>query len=113
MDMWIVDPNGHTLSTSRDGRALGPTPDGGRIDRDDLGGHGEGDGGGPERAFWPKGKAPRGKYTYGVRWYKGIGVAKYTVRVYIGDTLHETKTGTISASDEGRRIELGTVTSRG
>jgi len=112
VDIWVMDPRGQVLSTSREGFALGPTPDGGRIDHDDLGGWGTGNGGGPERVYWPKGRAPAGKYTYGIVWYEGIGSANYTVKVYIGNTPHITKTGRVVAAQRRRRITLGTVEAR-
>ena len=107
IDMWVRDPRGQTLSTSRNGFSLGPTPQGGRIDFDDLGGWGDGNGGGPERTFWPKGKTPTGKYTYGVRYYQGNGTASYTLRVYRGKKLDRMKRGTLRA--RGRPLKLGTV----
>ena len=63
IDMWVRDPNGSVLSTSRDGYSLGPTPEGGAIDRDDLGAYGAGSGGGPERAYWLPGSQPGGTYS--------------------------------------------------
>ena len=108
VDLWVIDPLGQKLSTSRDGVALGPTPEGGQIDFDDLGGYGPGDGGGPERAFWPEGKAPKGTYTYGVRWFQGTGTAKYALRVYRGKTLETTKSGTLTP--QSGAVQLGTIT---
>ncbi len=108
IDMWVTDPNEHRLTTSRDDYSLGPCPCGGQIDFDDLGGWGPGDGGGPERAFWPTGSAPSGTYTYGVKYYQGDGTANYTLKVYKGTTLYATKTGILSAP--GNYITLGTVT---
>jgi hypothetical protein len=107
IDIWVEDPNGHLLSSSRDGYGLGPCPDGGKIDEDDLGGWGNGDGGGPERVYWPTGLSPTGTYTYGVRYYQGDGTVEYTLRVYKGSTPQTTKTGTLTSP--GSRITLGTV----
>lgn len=114
IDCWVVDPYGQTLSTSRDGYSLGPTPEGGEIDFDDQGATGPGDGGGPERVYWPDGQAPSGRYTYGVRYYEGIGTAYYTMRVYKNNTLVATKTGTLACPDGysyplGPRVTLGTI----
>ena len=97
IDLWVRNPKGQLVSTSRDGYGLGPTPEGGAIDRDDLGAHGSGTGGGPERAYWRQGSAPSGTYTYGVRYYQGDGTANYTVRVYINGKLEEKKTGSFSS----------------
>ena len=106
IDMYVTDPNGYKLSTSRDGYGLGPTPNGGSIDYDDRGGDGAGDGGGPERAFWPTGAADRGTYTFGVRYYSGTGTAYYTLRVYVGSTVAQTYTGTLTS--KGSQIQVGT-----
>jgi hypothetical protein len=107
IDMWVRDPKGQLLSTSRDGFSLGPTPEGGAIDRDDLGAHGDGTGGGPERTYWRAGSAPSGTYTYGVRYYQGEGTADYTLRVYINSKLTDTKTGRFSS--RGNQVQLGQV----
>ncbi|HNY51129.1 MAG TPA: hypothetical protein PLV50_08645, partial [Smithella sp.] len=106
IDMWVTDPNGHRLTTSRDDYSLGPCPCGGQIDFDDLGGWGPGDGGGPERAFWPTGSAPSGTYTYGVRYYQGDGTANYTLKVYKGTALQTTKTGTSMIRIVKRKTEI-------
>jgi hypothetical protein len=105
IDMFVIDPNHVMLSTSRDGASLGPTAEGGAIDYDDQGETGDGDGGGPERAFWPAGKMPAGIYTYGIRYYAGSGEADYTFRVYKDGLLNKSLQGTISSSDQ--RIVLG------
>jgi len=87
IDMWIISPNSHRLSSSRDGYGLGPDPDDGKIDHDDTG-----DGtGGPERAFWPERRAPKGKYEYGVRYYGGDGNVNYQVNVFINGKCVQTK----------------------
>lgn len=111
IDMWVRDPKGQILSTSRDGYSLGPTPEGGAIDRDDLGAHGGGTGGGPERTYWRQGSAPSGTYTYGVRYYQGEGTADYTLRVYVNGDLVATKTG--SFSSPGSRVQLGQIDADG
>jgi hypothetical protein len=108
VDIWILDPLGHRISTSTE--VLRRTPEGGGADFDDRGAHGNGDGGGPERVFWPEGKAPVGKYVYGVRWYQGVGSARFILRVYQGDKLVDTKTGLLRSTDKGRNIELGVIT---
>ncbi len=107
IDLWVRDPYGNLLSSSRDGLGLGPTPEGGRIDMDDQGKFGPGTGGGPERAYWPAGKAPLGNYTYGVRYYKGSGTITYTLRVYKNGRLFAEKTGQLQGP--GLKITLGTV----
>jgi len=114
IDIWVVDPYGQTLSSSRDGYSLGPTPEGGEIDFDDQGATGPGDGGGPERVYWPEGQAPTGTYSYGVRYFTGQGTAYYTVRVYKNSRLVTTKTGRLSspggnALPMGPRVPLGTI----
>ncbi|MBN2301659.1 MAG: hypothetical protein JXN60_03985 [Lentisphaerae bacterium] len=109
IDFYVTDPNGATLSTSRNGYGLGPTPEGGIIDFDDRGAEGDGDGGGPERAYWPQGQAPQGVYSFGVRYYSGTGHANYTMRVYKGGRLVATKTGTLT--ERGGTIELGSISS--
>jgi len=114
IDIWVVDPREQTLSTSRDGYSLGPTPQGGRIDYDDQGATGPGDGGGPERVYWPLGEASHGTYTYGVRYYAGTGTAHYTLRVYKNGNLYTTKTGTLTCPDGsypplGSRVTVGTI----
>ncbi|MBW2218689.1 MAG: hypothetical protein JRF40_04225, partial [Deltaproteobacteria bacterium] len=105
VDMWVIDPTNAMLSTSRDGASLGPTAEGGAIDYDDQGETGSGDGGGPERAFWPAGSAPAGVYNYGVRYYTGSGSADYMFRVYKEGSVSATSTGTLSTS--GQRQVLG------
>ena len=94
----------------------GPTTEGGKADYDDQGAYTpEGKtskGGGPERIFWPTGKAPKGTYRYGVRWFQGTGSAKYTLKVYRGEgKVPETvKTDKLSEADRKDRVELGEVT---
>ena len=105
IDMFVIDPNHAVLSTSRDGYGLGPTPEGGAIDYDDQGETGSGDGGGPERAYWPAGQMPAGIYIYGIRYYTGTGTADYTFRVYKDGYLSRTLQGDISNS--GQRFVLG------
>ncbi|MBT3201679.1 MAG: hypothetical protein HN350_17395 [Phycisphaerales bacterium] len=107
VDIWILDPLGGRISTSTD--VLERTPEGGKADFDDRGAHGNGDGGGPERVFWPDGKAPAGKYIYGVRWYQGVGSARFTLRVYQGDKLVDTKTGLLRSTDKGKNIKIGDI----
>ncbi|MBW1903461.1 MAG: hypothetical protein JRJ20_17825, partial [Deltaproteobacteria bacterium] len=100
IDMWVIDPNHAMLSTSRDGAGLGPTAEGGAIDYDDQGETGDGDGSGPERAFWPAGKMPPGVYTYGIRYYTGSGEADYTFRVYKDGSLADSSYGTLNSTDK-------------
>lgn len=113
IDVWVKDPGGSIINTSREnvggGVGMGPSPDGGRADIDDQGAYGDGDGGGPERIFWPQGKAPKGAYHYGVRWYKGTGVATYTLRVYRGTKLVTTKSAKLSQDAMGQNKELGVI----
>lgn len=114
VDIWVRDPTGQHINTSQDrGVGLGPTPEGGRADVDDRGGHGPGDGGGAERIFWPEGHAPVGTYTYGVRWYCGDGSARFTLRVYKGKgpTPVASKTGMLTERDKGKEIRLGEIVS--
>jgi len=107
IDLWVTDPTGKMLTTSRDGYGLGPTPEGGKIDYDDRGASGSGDGGGPERAYWPTGQAPSGTYSYGVRYYSGSGTANYTVHVYKNGSLVGNQSGSFDST--GGRITLGSV----
>ena len=107
IDLWVEDPNGYHLSASRDGYGLGPTPNGGRIDQDDQGGTGPGDGSGPERAYWPSGEASPGTYSFGVRYYDGDGTANYTIKIYFGNSLYKSYTGTLTS--QGRDITVGTI----
>jgi hypothetical protein len=112
VDIWVADPLGQVINTSQEGVfKQGPTPEGGRADFDDRGAYGPGNGGGPERIFWPTGKAPKGKYHYGVRWFEGIGTATYTVKVYRGEskTPETIKTGKLTDSEKGENKELGEV----
>ena len=110
IDIWVADPLGQVINTSEDKPIrLGPTPEGGRADFDDRGAYGQGDGGGPERIFWPVGKAPAGKYRYGVKWFKGLGAARYALRVYRGKKLAATKIGQLTDNDRDKRIELGVI----
>ena len=110
IDIWVMDPLGQRINTS-DERPIrrGPTQQGGRADRDDQGGYGPGDGGGPERIFWPDNKSPSGTYRYGIRWFNGVGSVEYVVRVYLGKELVATKTGTLTSRDINKNIELGSV----
>ena len=113
IDIWVKDPIGQVINTSQEGQfKQGPTPEGGRADFDDRGAYGDGNGGGPERIFWPTDKAPKGQYTYGVRWFQGIGSVKYTVKVYRGQgkVPEMVKTGTLIDTDKGENKELGEVT---
>lgn len=111
IDLQVLDPKGNLLSTSNIGARLGPTPEGGRIDRDDRGGWGRppSPGGGPERAYWPDGQAPLGTYTYGVCYYRGDGDVDYTLRVYDRDRLVVEKRGKLTPADEGSLLEVGQV----
>ena len=61
-----------------------------------------GDGGGPERIFWPEGKAPADRYRYGVKWFKGLGAARYALRVYRGKKLAATKVGQLTDNDRDK-----------
>lgn len=109
IDIWVVDPLGQKISTSRDGMGMGPTQEGGQADFDDLGGYGQGDGGGPERIFWPDGKAPKGAYRFGVCWFQGQGTARYTLRVYRGRKMVEEKKGLLRDGQLKEAIQLGTL----
>lgn len=118
IDIWVRCPNGHKLSTSpQSGTYYGPyssygvvESEGGQIDYDDMGGWGQGDGGGAERAYWPTGQAPLGTYTYGLRYYGGDGTVLYTMRVrYLSDTgniVTLVKMGELTS--KGSEITLGT-----
>jgi len=116
VDIWVEDPRGNVINTSEQGSTKkGPTREGGRADYDDRGAYGTdalSDGGGPERVFWPTGKAPEGTYRYGVRWYQGRGRASYALQVYRGATLTETKRGLLTDNDKGRQIEVGSLVFR-
>lgn len=107
LDLWVSDPNTYMLSSSREGYGLGPTPNGGRIDFDDLGGWGDGDGGGPERAYWPEGQADEGLYLFGYRYFQGDGTANYTLTVYTGSTVYKTYTG--QATRVGGKVTVGAM----
>lgn len=110
IDIWVLDPLGQRINTSNAPPIrTGPTPQGGRADRDDRGGYGAGDGGGPERIFWPENRSPSGTYTYGLRWYQGEGTVRYVLKVYLGEELVDTKTGRLTSGDIGKNIELGSV----
>ncbi len=105
IDIWVTDPEGHTISTSRGSPPV--SADDGTFDFDDRGGWGtrDGDNGkGPERVFWTQGKAPRGTYQYGVRFYQGDGTANYTVRVYRNGVLLATKSGTLRRENEEKTL---------
>jgi hypothetical protein len=105
IDIWVTDPEGHTVSTSRGSPPV--SADNGTFDFDDRGGWGtrDGDNGkGPERVFWTQGKAPRGTYKYGVRFYQGDGTANYTVRVYRNGVLLATKSGTLRRRNEEKTL---------
>ena len=106
IDLWVIDPAEEIITSSRTGYGLGPTPKyGGVIDVDDMGGTGNGDGRGPERAYWPAGSAPVGKYFYGVRYYGGTGIANARMRVRIAGVVVETKQ--IQLTQKGNAIPLG------
>lgn len=111
IDVWVTDPRGQTLSSSREHLGLGPSPEGGEIDIDDRGGWGDGwgqgDGGGPERVYWPETKSPVGTYTYGVRYYIGNGIATYTLRVYKKGSLAREHTGVFASM--GAPLEIGRI----
>lgn len=109
IDLWVQDPVGGILSSSRDWDGLGPTPEGGRIDFDDQGQTAdyEGDGGGPERAYWPTGQAPAGQYDYGVRYFAGSGHASYELSVYVDGSKVQSHTGELS--EQGGMIKVGSV----
>ena len=102
IDIWVTDPTGGTLTTSRTEHSMGPSPLGGLIDFDDQGGTGPGDGGGPERVFWPTGASLDGTYAFGVRYYDGNGTASYTISIYEGDTKVKEETGVVSTASENR-----------
>ncbi|NLI78885.1 MAG: hypothetical protein GX442_20890, partial [Candidatus Riflebacteria bacterium] len=111
IDLQVSDPKGNLLSSSNIGCKLGPTPEGGRIDRDDRGGWGRTPtpGGGPERAYWPDDQAPLGTYTYGVCYFKGDGEVDYTLRVYDRERLVAEQRGHLSPAEEGILREIGQV----
>lgn len=85
IDIFVVDPKGVRLNTSRTGAGMGPTAEGGQVDRDDQAGYGGTNptGKGPERVFWPSGAAPAGKYKYGCYFFEGQGTAQCTLSVYL------------------------------
>ena len=66
----MVDPNGHHLWYKKT-----TCPCGGRLDRDDT------TSGGPENIFWPKGKGPKGNYSYYVLYFSGHGRKKVVIEV--------------------------------
>lgn len=109
IDIWVTDPYNQTLSASRDAYALGPTPEGGIIDHDDLGRYGTGNGGGPERAYWPIGAAPSGTYTFGINFYSGQSGEQVQISflVYRGTTIIATYAGTYTNGDG--RLTVGSV----
>ena len=110
IDLWVRDPLGNLLSSSREGLGLGPTPEGGLIDIDDRGKFSNdinSDGGGPERAYWPQNQSPVGVYSYGIRYFDGNTPVNYTMKVYKNGQLYDKKTGVLT--NEGNNIQLGTV----
>lgn len=85
IDIRVTDPKGNILSSSAR-RYMGPTKEGGQVDQDDEGGYAEkgdqGSGGGPERVFWPKGKAPAGTYQFSAEMADGDGTALFSIEVF-------------------------------
>ncbi len=116
LDLIVQDPLGQILSTTREGFALGPTPQGGEIDRDEDGACTtipDDNGGGPERAFWPTGTAPSGAYMVSVQYTGACGLipepdARYTVTVYVRGVQAQQFTGTLGTPGERRAV--GSVT---
>jgi len=91
IDLWVKSPSGYTVSGVN--RTQGELA----LDVDDRGGFGSGNGGGPERIYFP-GTITAGIYEYGVRWYAGTaGTASYTLRLYNGTTIVGTNSGQLSA----------------
>lgn len=107
IDLWVENPDGERLSTSRDGLALGPDSYGGTIDLDDRGGWGAGIGSGPERLSWPVASAPAGSYSFGTRYFEGDGDVEVTLKVYRGSTVTSTWIDTMTAA--GQTKNLGTI----
>jgi len=91
LNIRVIDPDGNTLTSDvtlpdlspiDNFYVLGPTLEGGIVDKYDEGGWGSGDGAGPERIYWPIGSAPTGTYSCFVSNDHGDGTANYIVRVY-------------------------------
>jgi hypothetical protein len=84
VDIWVEDPKGNTLSSTRRSQ-MGPTDECGVVDLNDEAGYAEdGDaakGSGPERVFWPEGQSPAGNYELGCKLYEGNGSANCTISV--------------------------------
>ena len=101
LDLHVTNPNGYHIYYSNKS-----SPDGGQLDFDDRGECGAGDGGGPENIFWETGRAPHGRYVYGVVWYSSCGStsANYTITVRTNGNVAETQSGTISSGDQGFSI---------
>ena len=99
LDLYVTDPNGDTIAY------FNPSvPSGGTLDRDDNVGQcgTDPEPGGVENVFWPDTPAPpSGTYTVGVNSYADCAPpgAAYTLQVFVGGTLVQTQTGTVSQSE--------------
>ncbi|MCG8028290.1 MAG: PPC domain-containing protein [Candidatus Thiodiazotropha taylori] len=106
IDLWVLHPNGTRISgVNRSGSNM-------RLDVDDLGGFGSGNGGGPERIYFT-GSITLGSYDYGLRWYRGrSGSISYRLRLYDGQRIVGEDTGRISApsSAPGPWVKVSDVT---
>ncbi len=108
LDLIVIDPLGQTLGPSQPG-GFGPTPQGGQIDVDDRGQFGLGDGGGPERAFWPAGSSPAGSYCYGLRYWSGDVLVEASVLVYVNGILREFRDATLNGAGDDMILNCVTL----
>jgi len=102
LDLYVKEPDGTTISwTNR-----GPTATGGQLDVDSNAGCSGPDQSPTENIFWPVGSAPRGSYEfYARRWSacSATSTPSYTLRVFEGDTVVQTYTGTMPEGGETQR----------
>lgn len=92
LDLYVRTPNGSVISYSND------SANGGTLDVDCTC---SGDCN-QENIFWQPGTAPSGQYQFWVKYYGGCGGAgspssNYTIRVLNGNTVLQTRTGTLNS----------------
>jgi len=102
LDLYVKEPDGTTIYYGN----RGPTATRGQLDVDSNAGCSGPDQSPTENIFWPVGEAPHGSYEfYARRWSActGTSTPSYTLRVFEGETVVKTYTGTMPEGGETPR----------
>jgi len=98
LDLHVIEPGGERIYYSNPTSATN-----GQLDVDSNAGCGSESPSPTENIFWPEGSAPRGTYEFWADLWSncsGSDTPAYTLRVFEGDTVVQTYTGSISSSTE-------------